>query len=310
MHPVIQALIEQVKFLIEGIAHCNRPGRRGIVRQGKAPNLGPVFPSEVQEVLQKARQKIGLGHQHVNRKLHAQAVTQFSQPGFERGGVDLTFLRGHLQQVRYRQGEQHPVEWLARAEPFEQAHEALPFRLVDRLIAFLSGVAPRRVDQDRFIGEPPIAIAGTADTPDCGLAKLFSQGKRKPGVDQCRGLARSRGPDEGIPGQLVHILLRQAGQKPAFFIGREAGLFQYFGRFLEAAVELGHLFAAHRLPLAGLGRLHLCQLTQQRTIDVALTPPADGLFHQPQQPEADNHTPAHPFGPEWLPLGTRHRHGK
>ena len=75
-------------------------------------------------------------------------------------GLLLALGGGLGQQVGHRHGHHHPVDRLARAAVFEQAHEAGPGLVVGLVVTVLGGVAAGGVDQHGLIGEPPVAIAG------------------------------------------------------------------------------------------------------------------------------------------------------
>ena len=62
---------------------------------------------------------------------------------------------------------------IGRARPIllQQAQETRPGGLVDLLVAFLRRVAARGVEEHRFVGEPPVAVARAADPADLSLAR-------------------------------------------------------------------------------------------------------------------------------------------
>ena len=74
-----------------------------------------------------------------------------------------------------------------------------------RAFGILRGVAARRVEQDRLVREPPVAVARAADAAQRLLAELLRQRKVQAGVHQHRGLARARRADDDVPRQLVEI---------------------------------------------------------------------------------------------------------
>ena len=110
------------------------------------------------------------------------------------------------EQIGDRHGEQDAVDRLLLPELLQQTQETAPFGLVDIGIALLGGIAPSRVEQDRLVGEPPVAVARAADAANATLAELFGKGKLQAGIDQRRGLAGPRRADEQIPGQLIQEL--------------------------------------------------------------------------------------------------------
>ena len=144
-------------------------------RQAKAPDLFAFFLAEVVEILGEARDHVGLGEQHINREAHPQLFAQFRQAALHRAGMGL--LR-HLilqRQVGQRNRNHRPVDRLPNAVLFQQIEKAEPSRIIRIRIAFLRGIAPRRINQHSVIGEPPIAVAGAADPANRFFAKLIRQ---------------------------------------------------------------------------------------------------------------------------------------
>ena len=64
---------------------------------------------------------------------------------------------------------------------------------------WVSGV----VDEDGILGEPPVTVAGAADSRDRGGRRAARKRELEPGINQRRGLARARRPDQHIPGKIV-----------------------------------------------------------------------------------------------------------
>ena len=82
------------------------------------------------------------------------------------------------------------------ARALQQLQESGPGRGIDGLMAILGRVAAGGVDQDRLVGEPPVAVARAADAAHGVLAELVGEGKVEAGVDERRRLARARRPDQ------------------------------------------------------------------------------------------------------------------
>ena len=158
------------------------------------------------------------------------------------------------QQVAQAHGEQHAVEGLARAVLAQQGEEALPGLAVGGGVGILGGVAAGGVDQHGFVGKPPVAVAGAADALDLVGAELLGEGEAQAGVDQRGGLARARGADEDVPGQLVEITGRaqrgQPGQAAA--AAGAAAVAQDGDRLAETLAQGGHFggFGGFRRALA------------------------------------------------------------
>ena len=77
-------------------------------------------------------------------------------------------------------------------------------------VRILRRVAAGGVEQDRLVREPPVAVARAADAAQRFLAELLRQREVEAGVDDRRGLARARRPDDDVPRQLVEILRARA----------------------------------------------------------------------------------------------------
>src|SRR5262249_57695756 len=118
-------------------------------------------------------------------------------------------------------------------------------------VARLCGVAPRRVEEDRLVGEPPVAVARAADTPHRFAAETIREREPQPRVDERGRLAGARRADEDVPGQVVEILLRAQRADPGperRAISAEAQLLQEIQRLLETLAELLGLFGGRRGP--------------------------------------------------------------
>src|SRR5258708_35841161 len=87
-------------------------------------------------------------------------------------------------------GDERAVDRLARAELLEEAEEALPSRLIGKGVAVLRRVAAGGVEQHRLVGEPPVAIARTADPLDGIRAGFSRQPAIEAGILQCLVLPR------------------------------------------------------------------------------------------------------------------------
>ncbi|MNZ86820.1 hypothetical protein D3C78_1056570 [compost metagenome] len=233
-HGLAQLLVEQVVFFEQA---------RGKIRwravllgqwQGEAPDLVALLAAERGEVLVEAGQQVELGHQHVDREDDAELPVQLLQAFAQLVGVPRQFQRAAAQQVGDRDGEDDAVDGLPRAVLLQQAEKAVPLGAIDLLVAVLGAVAPGGIDQDRLVGEPPVALAGTADAFDGGLAEGARQGELQIRVEQRGGLARARCADEDVPGQLVQVLARQSLQRQAPAVVVEARMLERIDGGIEA----------------------------------------------------------------------------
>jgi hypothetical protein len=107
------------------------------------------------------------------------------------------------------------------------------------------GVAAGGVDEDRFVGEPPVAVARAADAADGVLAELVGEREAEAGVDERRRFPRTRRPDEDVPGQLVEILAVRALA--------ELGALEQRQRIFEPLLEDADLFLLRGRQVRRLG---------------------------------------------------------
>src|SRR5581483_3245399 len=101
------------------------------------------------------------------------------------------------------QSHQHAVDGPALAVLAQQCQKFAPAPRITRLVRVLGRITTRRVEQNRLVGEPPVAVAGAPDTTQRFLTKLLRQWEVESRIDDGRGLPGSRRPDDDVPGQLV-----------------------------------------------------------------------------------------------------------
>ncbi len=161
---------------------------------------------------------------------------QFVQALADGGGVGLFLGLALRHQVLDRDADQHAVDRLARPIFGQHLEEAQPaFRgRVGFLDIVLGGVLARGVDQHRFLGEPPVAVARTACARDRLGPAWTGQREFQARVDQRRRLARTRRSDDDVPGQIIEIRAAAAA-----------------GRALERRHRVLHLFAQDRCFIGG-----------------------------------------------------------
>ncbi|MGY3120219.1 hypothetical protein ACVWXQ_004156 [Bradyrhizobium sp. S3.14.4] len=149
-------------------------------------------------------------------------------------GVKCEFLLRQRQDVFDTDGDKDAVDRLARPAFLQDVQERQPAILVGLAVGVLGRVAAGGIDQHRLLGEPPIAVARTADPRDrCGRRPARER-KFEPGIDQRRGLAGSGRTDDDVPRQIVEIARLVA-----------AGGLQRRERILHALLE--HRFIADGL---------------------------------------------------------------
>ena len=89
----------------------------------------------------------------------------------------------------------------------QEVEEGEPALAVALGVGILRRVAAGRVDQHGLLGEPPVAIARAADALDDGLRLAAARERElQAGIDQRRGLAGARRPDDDVPGQVVEVV--------------------------------------------------------------------------------------------------------
>ena len=101
----------------------------------------------------------------------------------------------------------------------------------------MCGVAACRIQQDGFVGKPPITIARTTHASQRRFSVALRQGKLQAGIDQRRGFARSRCADKDIPGQLIHVLTRQQGAQAAAHMRTKANPLEQFDGLIKLALQ-------------------------------------------------------------------------
>ena len=115
----------------------------------------------------------------------------------------MLFLARSLRDVGQRDGDDHPVQRLARPGPLQQIEECFPAGAVHRGVRILRGVAAGGVDQHRVVGEPPVAQPRAADARDRVLPHLLGQREMQPGVQQRSRLAGAGRADDDVPRLLI-----------------------------------------------------------------------------------------------------------
>src|SRR5262249_33938642 len=123
--------------------------------------------------------------------------------------------------------EDHAVQRPADTVVAQQREELAPAFAVGGLIGVLRGVAAGGVEEHRFFGEPPVAVAGAADAGTRAPAGPLFERESQTGVHQRGRFSRTGRADEDVPRQVV--------EAPA------AALLQRRDGFLEALAQLGRL---------------------------------------------------------------------
>ncbi len=258
-------------------------------RETHAPHLAPFVLAHFAEEFGEAGQQVALGDHDVDREAHAQLFMQVLDAGADGQRLLLAVRLALLQQVGHADGQDHAVDGPPPPMLAQQLQKAAPGRLVHFLVAVLGGVAAGRVEQHRFVREPPVAVTGAAHAAQRVLAQRFGQREVQAGLHQGRGLARPRCADKHIPRQLVQVL---AAAPPA-------ALAQDLHRLLQALGQQRHL---------GLG---LLRLRAGRLLRTGHSGGQPGVGHArgdpfveevagPDQQQQCDPEPAHPARGEWL----------
>ena len=99
-----------------------------------------------------------------------------------------------------------PLTRPALAVLAQQARNSAQPALSDVRVGILRRVAAGGVEKDRFVGEPPVAIARAADAAQRALADALLERELQPGVEQRRRLARTGRADDDVPRQIVEAV--------------------------------------------------------------------------------------------------------
>lgn len=119
-------------------------------------------------------------------------------------------LSGLRKQVGNADGDNHAVNGLATAVFTQQVDKFQPLPGVLNLLALLSGVAPRGIQQNRLVGEPPVAVACAANAAQRGFTEAIRQRELQPGVGQRGGFTGTRRANNDVPRQLIEVLRAEA----------------------------------------------------------------------------------------------------
>ena len=220
-HPGVQPAHQRVKLRRK--RSRGLPVHRLLVRERDAPHLGATLLRQLVEVLGKAGDQIALGHHQIHRQLDVQLLIELDQPAARRFDLDLAAAVALEQQILCADREDDAIDRTTAPVLAQQREKLTPGRTVGRRIRILGGIAPGRVEEHRFVGEPPVAIAGAANALQRALAHPLLQWKLQPRIEERRRLARAGGTDEHVPGQVV-----QAVATPPLLLERRNGLFEPF----------------------------------------------------------------------------------
>jgi hypothetical protein len=177
LEPGVDPLVEPHHQRIQlGSERLGGPAaHRLLARERDAPDLRAPLGRQVAEVLAEAGHEVALRHEHVHRQLHPQLLVQFVEPPAGGGDVRRPAVRPQRHQVLRADGEDDAVQRPPLAVLPQQLQELAPRRRVGRGVGVLRRVAPRRVEEHRFVGEPPVAVPRPAHAPQRALAHALLQ---------------------------------------------------------------------------------------------------------------------------------------
>lgn len=182
----IQTLLQQGKFLLE-VAHQVVIGVFGLLpRQRKAPDLIALGFVVIRKPGAEAFKQIAL----VTITYTGKRIPSCSCSSETLAQVDRLLaggLSGLRKQVGDADGDNHAVDGLATAVFTQQVDKFQPFPGVLNLLALLSGVAPRGIQQNRLVGKPPVTVARAANAAQRGFTEAVRQRELQPGVGQRGG---------------------------------------------------------------------------------------------------------------------------
>jgi hypothetical protein len=102
--------------------------------------------------------------------------------------------------------EDHAVQRPARPMLVQEREALAPPDAVGRRVGVLCRISSSSIEEDRFVGEPPVAVARAADAAQRAFADTLLERKLQAGIEQRRGLARAWRADDHVPRQVVEAV--------------------------------------------------------------------------------------------------------
>ena len=131
----------------------------------RAPDRLSLRLVKIGEILGEALDEIHLGEDGVDREVDLQLFVQFVEAPADRVGVRRHLLRRQVENVGDADRDDHAVDRLARAVLAQHVEKGEPAAAIGLGVRILRRVAAGGVDQHRFVGEPPVAIARARRRP-------------------------------------------------------------------------------------------------------------------------------------------------
>ncbi len=143
--------------------------QRLLVWEGNPPDLRAPFLRQIVEVLREPGDEVALRHHDVHRQLDVELLVDLVQSTARGFHVDFPPARPLGHQVLRADREDDAIQRTSRAVLPEQGQKLGPAGAVGLRVGVLRRVAAGGVEKDRFVGEPPVAIARPTDSAQRAL---------------------------------------------------------------------------------------------------------------------------------------------
>ncbi|SAJ32093.1 Uncharacterised protein [Enterobacter cloacae] len=259
-------------------------------RQRKAPDLVALGFVVIRKPGAEAFKQVRFGHHHIHREANTQLFMQLGETLAQVDRLLARGLSGLRKQVGNADGDNHAVDGLATAVFTQQVDKFQPLPGVLNLLTLLSGIAPRGIQQNRLVGEPPVTVARAANAAQRGFTEAVRQRELQPGVGQRGGFTGTRRANNDVPRQLIEVLRAEA-LRPLRAMSRfaEVGFFQHLGGFIETPGK--DLLLAVQTFLR-IGRLRaggiFVELVHQLTVQPGVIQPRQNVALGPNQVDHRN----------------------
>ncbi len=276
----VQSGFELTKLGVNKLKVRGRLHRTG-AGQAEAPHLLTLVFPQVFEKLIEARDQVRLGEHEIDGKAHLQLTHQIINAGANGASMTGALFFGLGEQILHADRDNHAVDRPATAVLFQKPQKPLPGRTVHHPVTVLGRVTSRGVHQHGIIGEPPIAVSGSANALQRSGTKLFGQGKLQPGVHQRGGFARTRRAHHDVPGQLIQGSTL-VGTAP------KTTLPKHGQRFEKALLNLLDILGRLTTDIVRCVGLALLNVVHHRLILLAIPPLQAQVIQPPQHQQHQN----------------------
>ena len=128
-----------------------------------APDSLSLRLVQIGEILGEALDQVHFGEDGIDREVDLQLLVQFVEAPADRVGVRRDLLLRQVENVGDADRDDHAVDRLPGTVAAQHVEKGEPTTAIGLGVRILRGVAARGVDQHRFVGEPPVAIARAPD---------------------------------------------------------------------------------------------------------------------------------------------------